>query len=171
MEAAPDARYVITEMVVTAEQARNASAASRVLMAEGMQTWGYLGPNCTTTTLRILREAGIVVPAWSRTPFLLHLGVRYGGEITVVGGAAAAGFGIPYRPARPGAAGPLSPNAQRLLAALPATGAMPRTQLTVATGLLGAPFYEAIQELEKAGKITVTRFGADELNILTVARR
>jgi hypothetical protein len=86
----PGAKYVVTELAVTAEQAARADAARRVLMASGQHAWGYLGPNCTTTAVRVLQEAGIVIPAWSRTPFLLHLGVRAGAEITIVGGTAAA---------------------------------------------------------------------------------
>jgi hypothetical protein len=38
-----------------------------------------------------MRAAGVVIPEWARTPFLLHTGVRYGSEITVVGGVAATG--------------------------------------------------------------------------------
>jgi len=34
-------------------------------------------------------RAGVVIPEWARSPFLLHPGVRWGSEITVVGGAAA----------------------------------------------------------------------------------
>ncbi|MBB4312546.1 hypothetical protein HNR56_000110 [Roseospira marina] len=34
-------------------------------------------------------EAGVVVPAWARSPGLLHLGVGLGNEITVVGGTVA----------------------------------------------------------------------------------
>ena len=91
----PTARYVVTELAVTAPQAARASAAQRALMAAGPQTWGYLGPNCTTTALRVLGQAGVAVPAWSRSPYLLHLGVRAGAEITVVGGAAATTAPLP----------------------------------------------------------------------------
>lgn len=89
MAGGPGARYVVTQLSVTAQQAARATAAQRALMNAGTQTWGYLGPNCTTAALRVLNQAGVVMPAWSRTPFLLNLGVRAGAEITVVGGAAA----------------------------------------------------------------------------------
>lgn len=85
----PGAKYVITELAVTGEQAGQATAAITRLRDLGPQTWGLLGPNCTTTVRTVLQQAGIVVPAWSQTPFLLHLGVNVGPEITVVGGTAA----------------------------------------------------------------------------------
>lgn len=84
----PGARYTVTQLAVTAPQAARASAAQQSLLRAGAQTWGYLGPNCTTTAAHVLREAGVVIPAWSRSPMLLHLGVRAGAEITVVGGTA-----------------------------------------------------------------------------------
>jgi hypothetical protein len=82
--------YIVTELAVSAPQASRAMAAQQALQALGRQRWGMLSPNCTTTALHVLREAGIVVPAWSRSPFLLQLGVRAGPEITMFGGAAAA---------------------------------------------------------------------------------
>ena len=82
--------YVITELAVTTEQAGRAANASQRLLGLGPQEWALFGPNCTTTVRTVLQEAGIVVPAWSRTPFLLHLGVNVGPDITIVGGAAAA---------------------------------------------------------------------------------
>jgi hypothetical protein len=82
--------YIVTELAIGAPQASRALAAQQSLQALGRQSWGLWSPNCTTTALSVLREAGVVVPAWSRTPFLLHLGVRAGPEITVFGGAAAA---------------------------------------------------------------------------------
>ena len=89
MTGGPSARYILTELAVTAPQAARATAAQQVLRSAGPQTWGYLGPNCTTTAVRVLGQAGVVVPAWSRSPYLLHLGVRAGAEITIVGGGAA----------------------------------------------------------------------------------
>jgi len=88
----PSARsgYVITELAVTTEQAGRAANPSQRLLGLGPQEWALFGPNCTTTVRTVLQEAGIVVPAWSRTPFLLHLGVNVGPDITIVGGAAAA---------------------------------------------------------------------------------
>jgi hypothetical protein len=86
----PNAKYAITELAVTTEQASRADAARRMMVEAGEQAWGRLGPNCTTTVLRVLKEAGIVVPAWSRSPFLLHLGLKAGAEISVVGGTVAA---------------------------------------------------------------------------------
>jgi hypothetical protein len=44
------------------------------------------GPNCTTTALQVLRQGGVVVPAWSVSPGLLHMGVRSGPEITFMAG-------------------------------------------------------------------------------------
>src|SRR5665213_2385058 len=70
--AAPGADYVLTELAVSSGEATRAAATRQLLVGAGEQAWGYLGPNCTTTTLRILRAAGIVVPAWSRTPALLN---------------------------------------------------------------------------------------------------
>ncbi len=87
----PNQRYAVTELAVTIEQANRAQTASRVLMASGPQAWGVLSPNCTTTARTVLQQAGIVVPQWSRTPFLLHLGLNHGAEITFVGGAVATG--------------------------------------------------------------------------------
>jgi hypothetical protein len=81
--------YVITELAVTGEQAGQATAAMNRLRALGPQEWALFGPNCTTTVRTVLQEAGIVVPDWSQTPFLLHLGVIAGPEITLVGGTAA----------------------------------------------------------------------------------
>lgn len=85
----PGKGYVLTELSVTAQQASRASAAVQTLRAAAPQTWGFLGPNCTTVATRVLREAGVVVPYWSQTPFLLHLGVNAGAEITVMAGTAA----------------------------------------------------------------------------------
>lgn len=109
MAGGPGARYVLTELAITGAQATRATAAQRALMAAGPQTWGYLGPNCTTTAMRVLGQAGVVVPAWSRSPFLLHLGVRAGAEITIVGGAAATTAPVFGRPS----AFPLRPPARR----------------------------------------------------------
>jgi hypothetical protein len=81
--------YIVTELAVSSAQAARAQAAQQALLALGRQRWGLFGTNCTTTALSVLREAGVVVPAWSRSPFLLHLGVRAGPEITVFGAAAA----------------------------------------------------------------------------------
>jgi hypothetical protein len=99
MMGGPGAKYAITELAVTSEQAGQATAAINQLRALGPQEWGLLGPNCTTTVRTVLQEAGIVVPAWSQSPFLLHLGVNVGPEITVVGGTAAA-LGPPVSGAR-----------------------------------------------------------------------
>lgn len=85
----PGNGYILTELAVTTQQATRASTALQTLRAGAPQTWGLFGPNCTTVATRVLQEAGVVVPAWSRTPYLLHLGVNYGAEITVVAGSAA----------------------------------------------------------------------------------
>lgn len=87
--AVPRMGFVVTELAVTGTQAGRAARVSRELMRAGEVTWKTMGPNCTTTALQVLRQAGVVVPAWSQTPFLLYTGVKLGSEITVVGGAAA----------------------------------------------------------------------------------
>ncbi len=87
---APGAKYVVTELAVTGTQAGRAATAARAMTAAGEQKWGYLGPNCTTTALTVLKQAGIAVPVWSRSPLLLHWGLNAGSEITIVGGTAAA---------------------------------------------------------------------------------
>lgn len=81
--------YVITEMAVTGGQAGRAEFVSQQLLRGGEQLWRTMGPNCTTEALRVLQGAGVVVPAWAKSPFLLYTGVKLGPEITVVGGAAA----------------------------------------------------------------------------------
>jgi hypothetical protein len=72
----------------------------QTLRAGAPQCWGLFGPNCTTVATRVLQEAGVVVPAWSRTPYLLHLGVNYGAEITVVAGTAATTMPVLLAPER-----------------------------------------------------------------------
>lgn len=85
----PGSRYLITELAVTGNQTARALTVSDDLIRAGERTWRTMGPNCTTEALRVLRGAGVVIPEWARSPFLLHTGVRYGSEITIVGGAAA----------------------------------------------------------------------------------
>lgn len=85
--------YRLTELTVTTEQVKGAADAARKLVAGNPYVWQHLGPNCATTVRTVLRGAGIVVPEWSRTPLLLHVGVNAGTEITIVGGAAAAAGG------------------------------------------------------------------------------
>ena len=87
MRRGPNASYMITELAVTGQQAARAVRAQQALIAAGTQTWRYFGPNCTTTALTVLRQGGVVVPAWSISPGLLHLGVRAGAEVTFVAGA------------------------------------------------------------------------------------
>jgi len=89
MARGPGEAYLITEMAVTSQQAARAVVAQQALIGAGTQTWRYLGPNCTTTAVRVLQEGGVVVPAWSRTPALLHLGVQAGPEITFMAGTIA----------------------------------------------------------------------------------
>jgi hypothetical protein len=86
MVGGPNARYVLTEIVVSSQEAARARAAQQLLMGAGPQTWSWFGPNCTTTALNVVREAGVLVPAWSQSPFLLSLGLRAGPEITFLGG-------------------------------------------------------------------------------------
>lgn len=89
MARGPGEAYLITELAVTSQQAARAVVAQQTLIAAGTQTWRYLGPNCTTTAVRVLQAGGVVVPAWSRTPALLHLGVQAGPEITFMAGTLA----------------------------------------------------------------------------------
>lgn len=92
---APDAGYIITPLRVTPAQADNATAAAiRLTQTLGRgsgASWSIVGPNCTTTATEVLRNAGIIVPAWSVSPFLLSTGARAGAEITVLGATAASG--------------------------------------------------------------------------------
>jgi hypothetical protein len=82
----PSAKYIITEIMVNSQQAARAVKAQQSLISAGVQTWRYLGPNCTTTALHVLRQGGVVVPAWSISPGLLHLGVNVGSEVTFMAG-------------------------------------------------------------------------------------
>lgn len=86
---APSAKYVVTELAVTGAQSGRALTLSREMLKGGEVVWNRLGPNCTTEALKVMRAAGVVIPEWARSPFLLHAGVRYGSELTVVGGFAA----------------------------------------------------------------------------------
>ena len=86
MVGGPNGRYVLTEIVVSGEAADRARAAQQLLMGAGPQTFSWFGPNCTTTALDVLGKAGVLVPAWPRSPFLLSLGMRAGPEITFLGG-------------------------------------------------------------------------------------
>jgi len=86
MASGPSSRYIITELMVNGQQAARALKAQEALMRAGMQSWSYFGPNCTTTALQVLRQGGVVVPAWSVSPGLLHMGVRAGPEITFMAG-------------------------------------------------------------------------------------
>jgi hypothetical protein len=91
MVGGPNARYVLTEVIVSGKSAARAIDVQQGLMGAGPQLWTWLGPNCTTTALDVLRGAGVMVPAWSRSPFLLSLGMRAGPEITFLGGTVGAG--------------------------------------------------------------------------------
>lgn len=100
----PHDGYVITQIAVPAERSASALKASYELAAEGSKTWGLLGPNCATTTMKILREGGIAIPAWARAPAALHFGVRHGYAVTAVGStvsAAVPGSLAPVAPPRP----------------------------------------------------------------------
>ncbi|MBR0647123.1 hypothetical protein [Plastoroseomonas hellenica] len=92
--------HVLTDIAVTADRANRAALAQqRLVRAGGEQTWrALLGPNCTTTALEVLREAGIVVPIWSRAPVLLNLGLHGGVETSIVLGTVAAGASGLARP-------------------------------------------------------------------------
>lgn len=97
----PGKGYVVTELAVTAQQTARASTVVTALRASAPQPWGFFGPNCTTVATRVLQEAGIIVPYWSKTPYLLHLGVNYGAEITVMASAAATTAPVLLGPAGP----------------------------------------------------------------------
>ncbi len=86
--------FIITPLRVTSTQAARGEAAADMLRAAGKTPWSACGPNCTTTASKVLREAGVVIPAWAQTPSLLAMGVRAGGEITVIGAASATGARI-----------------------------------------------------------------------------
>ena len=81
--------FAVTELAVTGAQAGRAHHLSQQMLRGGESVWRTMGPNCTTTTLQVLNEAGVVIPVWARSPFLLYSGVRFGTEITIAGGAAA----------------------------------------------------------------------------------
>ena len=96
------------------------------------------------------------------------------GDAAGTGGGPAPGGaapGLPGASAGAGIAGPLPPDAARLLAALPPKGKRTRQDVQQAAGLTGSRFYEAVQLLERRGLVTVTRFGQDELNISSLERR
>lgn len=83
--------FVVTSLRVTSAQAERGAVAVDRLRARGQANWSVCGPNCTTTAAEVLREAGVAIPIWARTPFLLSTGVRKGGEVTVLGAGAATG--------------------------------------------------------------------------------
>jgi hypothetical protein len=62
--------------MITDAQAKRAMGHADKLVDAGKNTWGYLGPNCTTTARSILRAAGVTSPHWAITPLLLIKGVR-----------------------------------------------------------------------------------------------
>lgn len=108
---APAAEYVVTEIAVPAERAVRALQASDELINMGAQTWGLFGPNCATTALHVVQQAGIAVPAWARAPAALHIGVTYGYAITAAGSfmsGASAGF---FTPSGAGVQTPVGPPA------------------------------------------------------------
>ena len=84
----PGSKYIITSLAITGTQAGRALSVSREMARGGEVLWSRAGPNCTTEALRVMRAAGVIIPEWARSPFLLHTGVRYGSDITVVGGTA-----------------------------------------------------------------------------------
>lgn len=94
--------YQVTQLAVPAERAARALQATRQLEAAGAQTWGYLGPNCSTTALKVLQEGGVAVPVWARAPAALLYGVRHGYAVTAVGSGAASGAAaVTAPPSRP----------------------------------------------------------------------
>jgi hypothetical protein len=84
--------FALSEISVSLGRASAAEARRRVLVdARARETWNmFLGPNCTTTALDVLRRAGIVIPVWSRTPVLLQLGLHRGVDISIFSGTAGA---------------------------------------------------------------------------------
>lgn len=85
----PHEGYVVTQIAVPAERAATALRSSHRLAAEGSKTWNMFGPNCATTSMKILQEGGVAIPAWARAPAALHFGVRHGYAVTALGSAAA----------------------------------------------------------------------------------
>ncbi|HKP58225.1 MAG TPA: hypothetical protein VJV78_15970 [Polyangiales bacterium] len=81
---------VITELAVSGQGAMRAIQMQETLLKGGVQTWSLLGPNCTTTAVKVLRAGGVVIPAWSMSPGLLQVGVRAGAEVTFFAGGIAA---------------------------------------------------------------------------------
>jgi hypothetical protein len=91
-------KFPVTQIAVPAERAARALRASDELANMGAQTWGLFGPNCATTALHVVQQAGIALPAWARAPAALCAGVKYGYAITATGtfmSGAAAGFYTP----------------------------------------------------------------------------
>jgi hypothetical protein len=88
--------YELTRIPISAEGAKAGMAAtsrmSLLLPRSGMRgsnpLWSMVGPNCTTAATQVLEAGGASVPAFARSPLLLHLGVNYGwGPIAGIGSA------------------------------------------------------------------------------------
>jgi hypothetical protein len=86
----PGARFEMTKIAVNAKQAEQAMGTMKALQA-GEQAWRYLGPNCSTTVLEVLKSAGIVMPFGAVTPSLVHIGAKLGPTITALGAIGASG--------------------------------------------------------------------------------
>ncbi|MCA8909733.1 MAG: hypothetical protein KDA64_17855 [Rhodospirillaceae bacterium] len=83
-------RYLVSELAVSGtrhEAARHSAEAGR--RARDSRS-GLKGLRCAEAAASILESSGIAIPAGVRTPFLLYRDVRWGKEITIVGGSAAA---------------------------------------------------------------------------------
>ncbi len=84
----PGVDDTVIRFMITNAQAERALKHADKMVQNGKSTWGYLGPNCTTTARTILRVAGIAAPHWTITPLLLIKGVRPQ-YMTVLGAASA----------------------------------------------------------------------------------
>jgi len=74
-------------------------------------------------------------------------------------------------PASAGHKQPLSPTAQKLLAGIPMKSSITPAALRATTGVPAGNFHTALQELEAKNYVTIVRWGADQLNINSIARR
>ena len=76
---APSSQYLISTFAVDAAAADRAFAsAGRMGVELSPSTWTFLGNNCSTTAIAVLREGGVTAPLWARTPSLVYFGVNYG---------------------------------------------------------------------------------------------
>ncbi len=77
---APNAGYWVSTVGVDSASAERALATANKMTSElSPSTWTLMGNNCSTTANDVLTQAGIASsPFWSRTPWLLHIGINNG---------------------------------------------------------------------------------------------